>query len=69
MICTGRFFAKQEILAAAALFILKFDIEPRGWITAGGKASERPARPDPTFAGAGLLPPDRELMVSLRRTR
>ncbi|PVH88775.1 cytochrome P450 [Cadophora sp. DSE1049] len=69
MICTGRFFAKQEIMAAVALFVLKFDVEPLNWITLSGKSSERPAKPDENYAGAGLLPPDRDLMVKLRRRK
>ena len=69
MICTGRFFAKQEIMTAAALFILKFDIEPQGWVTSSGKSSYRPAKPDENYAGAGILPPDRDLMVKLRRIK
>jgi len=69
MICTGRFFAKQEIMAAVALFVLKFDIEPLDWVTLSGKSSDRPAKPDENYAGAGLLPPDRDLMVKLRRRK
>lgn len=69
MVCTGRFFAKQEIMAAAAIMILKFDIEPQGWVTLGGKTSERAARPDENFAGAGVLPPDRDMMVKITRVR
>lgn len=69
LICTGRFFAKQEILAAAAILIMKFDFEPQQWITHEGKKSTRPARPDEDFAGSGILPPDRDLMVTMRRVR
>ncbi|CZR64820.1 related to cytochrome P450 7B1 [Phialocephala subalpina] len=69
MICTGRFFAKQEILVAAALLILKFDFEPKEWIMHSGKQSSRPAMPDEAFAGSGILPPDRDLMVTMRRAR
>lgn len=67
--CTGRFFAKQEILAAAALLILKFDIKPLKWVTLNGKPSDRPAKPDENYAGAGILPPDRDLMVNLTRRK
>jgi hypothetical protein len=69
MICTGRFFAKQEILVAAATLIMKFDFEPKEWIMHDGKKSTRPARPDESFAGSGILPPDRDLMVTMRRVR
>jgi hypothetical protein len=69
MICTGRFFAKQEIMAAAAIMILKFDVEPLGWVTLCGKTSKRAARPDEKFAGSGVLPPDRDMMVKITRVR
>jgi cytochrome P450 len=69
MICTGRFFAKQEIMAAAALIILKFDIEPLGWVTAEGKSSDRVAMPDESTAGAGILKPDRDIMVKMTRVK
>lgn len=69
MICTGRFFAKQEIMVAAALLIMKFDFEPKEWILHGGKKSSRPAMPDEEFAGSGVLPPDRDLIVTMRRLR
>ncbi|KAH9224549.1 cytochrome P450 [Leptodontidium sp. 2 PMI_412] len=69
MMCSGRFFAKQEIMVAAALLVLKFDIEPLNWVTLSGKQSDRPARPDENYAGAGVLPPDRDLMVNLRRRK
>ncbi|KAG9239205.1 putative cholesterol 7-alpha-monooxygenase [Amylocarpus encephaloides] len=67
VICSGRFFAKQEIMAAVAIFITKFDIEFQGWVTLRGKTSDREARPDETLAGAGVLPPDRDMMVSVKR--
>ncbi|RDL36936.1 uncharacterized protein BP5553_04369 [Venustampulla echinocandica] len=65
-ICSGRFFAKQEILAAVVLIVLKFEIEPRGWFTHHGKKSIREAKPDEGFAGAGVLPPDQDMLVTLR---
>lgn len=67
MICTGRFFAKQEILVAAALMILKFSIEPVDWITFKGKKGGSAAKPDESYAGAGILPPDRDLLVRMKR--
>jgi cytochrome P450 len=69
VICTGRFFAKQEILVAAALLILKFEIEPQGWVTHTGKRADRAAKPDASFAGSGVLPPDRDMMVKIRRIK
>lgn len=69
VICTGRFFAKQEIMVAAALFILKFEIEPQGWVTHSGKMATRAAMPDASFAGSGVLPPDRDMMVRIKRIK
>lgn len=69
IICSGRFFAKQEIMTAVALLVLKFDIQPQGWIDSKGKTSDRPARPDEAYAGSGVLPPDRDLMVKITRNR
>ncbi|KAF4634917.1 hypothetical protein G7Y89_g3177 [Cudoniella acicularis] len=67
MICTGRFFAKQEIMAAVAIFLLKLDIEPQGWATHKGKKSGQAARPDEGYVGAGILPRDRDMPVKLKR--
>ena len=55
MICTGRFFAKQEIMAAVALLVLKFDMEElENWVTLDGKFSARPAKLADGYAGAGV---------------
>lgn len=54
-------------MAAIALIVLKFDIEPLEWVTLDGKKSTRPAKPDEGYAGSGILPPDRDLMVRLTR--
>jgi cytochrome P450 len=69
MMCTGRFFAKQEILAAVALLVLKFDIEVEGWQTFDGKRSDIEAGLADGYAGAGVIPPDRDMVVKMRRLR
>jgi cytochrome P450 len=66
--CPGRFFAKQEILTAVAVMILKFDIEFVEFIHHNGRTSERGPEADVNGAGAGALFPDRDIMVRLRRT-
>jgi cytochrome P450 len=69
VMCTGRLFAKQEILAAVALLVLKFDIEPQGWVTADGKKSDRAAKLSAGFDGAGVIPPDRDMLVRMTRIK
>jgi hypothetical protein len=56
-------------MVAAALFILKFDIEPQGWVTHSGKKCDRAAKPDESYAGSGVLPPDRDMMVKIKRIK
>jgi hypothetical protein len=56
-------------MSAAALLVLKFDIVPQGWIDSKGKTSERPARVYENYAGSGVLPPDRDMMVGLTRRK
>ena len=66
-ICAGRHFAKQEVMAAIALVVLKFDIELEGYVTMDGKRSERGPLDDVWYCGTAAMPPDRDLMVSLTR--
>ena len=54
---------------AAALFILKFEIELQGWATHSGKKSNRAAKPDESYASSGVLPPDRDMMVKIKRIK
>lgn len=65
--CPGRFFAKQEILVAVGVMIVRFDIEMIGYIERDGKNSERGPEPDVKNAGSGALLPDRDIMVRLRK--
>ena len=67
VICSGRFFAKQEILAAVALFVTKYDVEFQGWVDRKGKVTNRPPQPDETMAGVGVLTPDGDAKVRIRR--
>lgn len=67
VMCSGRFFAKQEILAAVALMVVKFEFEVGGWVTKEGKGSERGAGCNESLAGSGVLSPDRDLVVSMER--
>ena len=69
VIYSGRFFAKQEILAAVALLVLKFEMEVVEWVKGDGSKSERPAEMAHGYVGAGVAPPDRDLVVRMRRVR
>ena len=66
-LCPGRNFAKQEIMAAIALMLLKFDFEALGYVKMDGSRSDRGPRRDEAFAGSGVTPPDRDLRVRLKR--
>ena len=65
--CPGRFFAKQEVLIAVAIFIWKFEVEFVEFITMDGKKSDRGPELDIRNVGAGAVVPDRDLRVRLRR--
>ncbi|KAH9893770.1 putative cytochrome P450 [Xylariomycetidae sp. FL2044] len=65
--CPGRQFAKLEVLTAVALVISRFEIRFQRWVTADGKPSDRPARSDLKYCGAGAMPPDRDMLVQWRR--
>lgn len=67
VMCSGRFFAKQEIMAAVALMVFKFDFEIKGWVTKEGRGSERGAGVDESLAGSGVLSPDRDMAVNMKR--
>ena len=53
-ICTGRFFAKQEIMAAIAMVVVKFEAEGKGWVTNEGRATVGPAMPAKGYDGLGV---------------
>jgi hypothetical protein len=65
--CPGRFFAKQEILTAVAMFIWKFEVEFLEFVTMDGGKSDRGPELDRSTAGAGAVVPDRDLRVRLKR--
>jgi hypothetical protein len=67
VMCSGRFFAKQEILAAVAIFVTKYDIEFQGWVDGKGKLTNKAPQPDEALAGGGVLPPDGDVRVKMCR--
>ncbi|KAK1826202.1 cholesterol 7-alpha-monooxygenase [Podospora conica] len=62
-ICPGRFFAKQEMVAAIAVLMREFEVE---LLDVEGS---RKTRPDMKYFPAGSLPPDRAVPVRMRRRR
>ncbi|CAG8970672.1 hypothetical protein HYALB_00003427 [Hymenoscyphus albidus] len=70
VVCSGRFFAKQEIMTAVALLVMKFDFDfEGGWVTKDGKTSERGAKCNESLAGSGVLTRDRDMVVKMKRVR
>jgi hypothetical protein len=67
--CPGRFFAKQEILLAVAIFVANFDIEFEQWINEDGSNSARPAQDDGRYAAFIAMHPDREMVIRCRRSK
>lgn len=64
--CPGRFFAKQEILIAIAVMVMKFDFEFLEIVGLDGKAREEGLSYDFAGAGAGGLFPDGDLRCKIR---
>ncbi|KAF2996349.1 hypothetical protein E8E14_000155 [Neopestalotiopsis sp. 37M] len=52
-ICAGRNFAKQEVLLAVAMLVLKYDIEFIEWLKLDGTSSDRPPMDDDGEGGLG----------------
>ncbi|KAK7751765.1 hypothetical protein SLS62_006250 [Diatrype stigma] len=65
--CPGRHLSKYEIFVAIGLLVSQFDIELVGWTKADGSPSDRPAKSDLRYCGAGAMPPDRDMQIKLRR--
>ncbi|OTB17450.1 hypothetical protein K445DRAFT_74002 [Daldinia sp. EC12] len=65
--CPGRNLAKQEIILVIAMIITRFDVDFIEWAEMDGSPSKRPAHNDPRYAGAGAVPPDREMKIRWKR--
>ncbi|KAM7190413.1 Cytochrome P450 [Rhypophila sp. PSN 637] len=61
-VCPGRFFAKQEMMAALAVLLLNFDIE----ITES-EAALNEVKCDKSYFPLGAMPPDRKVAMRIRR--
>ncbi|KAK6827835.1 hypothetical protein PG987_011176 [Apiospora arundinis] len=66
IICPGRFFAKQEILAAVAMVVASFDMEFVENVQLDGKPSERGPGVD-NCDSRGIISLDRDVVVRMRR--
>lgn len=65
--CPGRNLAKQEILLVIAMVVARFDVNCIEWTKLDGSPSQRPAQNDPRYAGAGSVPPDRDMKIRWKR--
>jgi cytochrome P450 len=65
--CPGRHFAKQELLAAVALLLLKFDFEFLGYVDRSGRPSPCGPKFREHFESAGVVQPDRDLLVRMHK--
>ena len=66
-ICPGRVFAKQEILAAFAMVLLRYEFEFVDWVKPLSK-DKRARFPEPKegHVGVGVMLPDRDMRVRMR---
>jgi cytochrome P450 len=62
--CPGRYYAKQEILAAVALFLASFDFEVLHFVTPDGSVSER--GPEVGNEARGVARINHDLLVRMR---
>lgn len=67
VMCPGRFFAKQEIMAGVALMVLNFDFEFIEYVKMDGTPSDREPRVNPAYVGSGAAPPDRDMKVRIKK--
>lgn len=65
--CPGRFFAKQEILIAIAVMVVRFEIEVLGVVGKDGRRREGALGFEKNGAGAGGLFPDGDLKCRIRK--
>jgi len=66
VICPGRFFAKQEILAAVAMMVMSFDLEYVKNVHLDGTASDRGPGVE-NCESRGIISLDRDVVVRMRK--
>ena len=62
-ICPGRFFAKQEMMSAVAVFLREFEVE------FVDREVAVKAKPEMSYFPIGVLPPNRAIPVRIRRRK
>ena len=68
-VCPGRVFAKQEILAATAIMLLKLDIEVLGFVDGAGKHSDKFPGLRDGFGGSGIILQEGDLRIKVTKTK
>jgi len=65
--CPGRHFAKQEFMMTLAMIVARFEVDSIRWIKSDGSPSDRAGQDDERYAGAAVMPPDRDMKVRWKR--
>lgn len=66
-ICPGRVFARQEVLGAVALVLLRFQFDLVGYVDGEGKSRTEFPGLRKAFAGTGIMGMDGDVRVKIRR--
>jgi Cytochrome P450 len=66
-ICPGRIFAKQEVLGAVAMILLKFKFESLGYIDSKGEGVLTFPGLTDAFVGSGIMANDGDVKVCIQR--
>ena len=66
-ICPGRVFAKQEVLAAVAIVLVNFELEPLHFLDGQGKKTENFPGLAKRFAGKGVMTMEGDMKVRIKR--
>lgn len=66
-ICPGRVFAKQEVLAAVAVVLLKYDIQPVNFLDGLGKETDKFPCLARRFGGNGIIALEGDMEVRMKR--
>ena len=66
MMCPGRVFAKQEVLAAVAMILLKFEFDVKGFVDEKGRKANGFPGLRRGFLGSSVMLPGGDLIVDVR---
>jgi cytochrome P450 len=64
--CPGRVFAKQEVFAAVALTLLKFDFKPLGYQTLQGEEVNNFPELANVLGGSGIVPSNGDVKIRMK---